>query len=322
MDSVTYVMLEATSAGNATKEEHQVEAIAFFGLGRMGGEMAKRLIDAGYHLTVYNRSPEKAKALADKGARHASRPAEAVSAGGVLVTMVADDQAQRALVSDDVLAALGPGGVHLAMSTVSPAAAEAAVERHREYGVDYLACPVFGRPDAAAAGKLWLCLAGPEAPKTRVGPLLDVLGQGVFDFGEAPASANVVKISGNFLIASAIEAMAEALSLCEKNGVAPDRMYELFSQTLFACPIYQNYGRAIVEKRFSPPGFALATGAKDVRLVRDAARAAQVPMPFASLLEDRFLRSLANGRAGLDWTGIALDQRESAGLPGEVAAGS
>jgi 3-hydroxyisobutyrate dehydrogenase-like beta-hydroxyacid dehydrogenase len=292
-----------------------MERIAFFGLGRMGSGMAMRLLDAGHALTIYNRTRDKAAPLVERGAVLADLPVEAVSRGGILITMVTDDQAQQALVSDEVLTALGPGGVHVAMSTVSPAVAEKASARHADQGVDYLACPVFGRPDAAAAGKLWLCLAGPEAAKVRVMPLLDVLGQGVFDFGAAPAAANVVKLSGNFLIASAIEAMAEALSLCEKSGVSSRGMYELFSQTLFACPIYQNYGRAIVEGRFSPPGFALATGAKDVRLVRDAARAAHVPMPFAGLLEDRFLRALASGRGDLDWTGIALDERESAGLP-------
>jgi len=293
-----------------------MEPIAFFGLGHMGAAMAERLVDAGHPVTVYNRTPRKAGPLVDKGATLARTPEEAVTAGGILITMVADDDAQQALASDRALAALGRGGLHLAMSTVSPAAAEAAVQQHREHGVDYVACPVFGRPDAAAAGKLWLALAGAGDAKARVNPLLEVMGQGVFDFGEHPAAANVVKLSGNFLIVSAIEALAEALSLCEKNGVDPAKMYELFSQTLFACPIYQNYGRAIVDRRFSPPGFALAMGAKDVRLVRDTARSAQVPMPFAGLLEDRFLRALANGHGNLDWTGIARDERESAGLAG------
>jgi len=291
-----------------------MEPIAFFGLGHMGGAMAERLVDAGHDVKVYNRTPEKARPLVEKGATHVDHPADAVTPGAIVVTMVADDHAQRSLMNDEVLARLGKGGLHMAMSTVSPAAATAAVEQHARHGVDYLACPVFGRPDAAAAGKLWLALAGSDGAKQRVRALLEVMGQGVFDFGNNPPSANVVKLAGNFLIVSAIEAMAEALSLCEKNQVDPEGVYELFSSTLFACPIYKNYGRAIVDQRFSPPGFALAMGAKDVRLIRDTARAAQVPMPLASLLEDRFLRSLANGGADLDWTGIAKDQRESAGL--------
>jgi 3-hydroxyisobutyrate dehydrogenase-like beta-hydroxyacid dehydrogenase len=173
---------------------------------------------------------------------------------------------------------------------------------------------VFGRPDAARSGKLRLCIAGNQEAKTRVRPLLDVLGQEVYDFGGDPAAANVIKLAGNFLIVSAIEAMSEAFSLVEKNGVDPNLLYDLVTQTLFACHVYQNHGKAILEQRFVPPGFRLALGSKDIRLVRDTARNSQVPMPLASLLEDRFLRSLANGRAEMDWSAIALDQRDSAGL--------
>jgi 3-hydroxyisobutyrate dehydrogenase-like beta-hydroxyacid dehydrogenase len=289
--------------------------VAFFGLGRMGSALALRLLDAGHGLEVYNRTPEKAAPLEAKGAVHAPSPEEAVRPGRILVTMLADDRALRAVVTDAVLSRLSPGGVHLCMGTVSPETARELASAHAGHGVQYLACPVFGRPDAAAAGKLWLCIAGDAAAKTRVQPLLRVMGQGVFDFGTEPGAANVVKLAGNFLIAAAVEAMAEALSLAEKGGVDPKALHELLAHSLFACPIYQNYGRAIAEGRFSPPGFSLALGAKDLRLVRDTARAEQVPMPFAAVLEDRFLRSLANGRAELDWAGIALDQREAAGLP-------
>jgi 3-hydroxyisobutyrate dehydrogenase-like beta-hydroxyacid dehydrogenase len=291
-----------------------MEQIAFFGLGQMGSAMAGRLLEAGYSLRVYNRTADKAQPIVEKGATLVDRPGAAVAAGGILISMVADDQAQQSLVGDAVLAGLGEGGLHLAMSTISPATARAEAARHAEQGVAYLACPVFGRPDAAAAGKLWLCLAGPEPAKARARPLLSALGQGTYDFGVEPDAANLVKLSGNFLIAAAVEAMAEALSFCEKQGVEPGKVHHLLAQTLFACPIYVNYGRAIVENRFSPAGFSLALGAKDIRLVRDAARAAQVPMPFAGVLEDRFLRSLANGKGGLDWTALAQDQRESAGL--------
>jgi 3-hydroxyisobutyrate dehydrogenase-like beta-hydroxyacid dehydrogenase len=290
--------------------------VAFFGLGRMGAALALRLLDAGHGLAVYNRTPEKAAPLEAKGAVRAPSPEEAVRPGGTLVTMLADDPALRAVVTDAVLSRLGPDGVHLSMGTVSPETARELASAHAAQGVQYLACPVFGRPDAAAAGKVWFCISGDAAAKTRVEPLLEVMGQRVFDFGTEPGAANVVKLAGNFLIAAALEAMAEALSLAEKGGVDPKAMHDLLAQTLFACPIYQNYGRAIAEGRFSPPGFSLALGAKDLRLVRDTARAEQVPMPFAAVLEDRFLRSLANGRAELDWTGIALDQREASGLRG------
>jgi 3-hydroxyisobutyrate dehydrogenase-like beta-hydroxyacid dehydrogenase len=228
--------------------------------------------------------------------------------------MLSDDDAVKEVVNDQVLQELGQGNIHISMSTISPAAAQDLARRHGEKQVHYLACPVFGRPDAARSGKLRLCVAGNQEAKTRVRPLLDVLGQEVYDFGGDPAAANVIKLAGNFLIVSAIEAMSEAFSLVEKNGVDPNLLYDLVTQTLFACHVYQNHGKAILEQRFVPPGFRLALGSKDIRLVRDTARNSQVPMPLASLLEDRFLRSLANGRAEMDWSAIALDQRDSAGL--------
>ena len=291
-----------------------METVAFFGLGQMGQGMALRLLEAGYSLSVYNRTREKAVEAVEKGAELFDDPATAVGAAGLLITMLSDDHAVAELVSEEVLQALGPGTIHLSMSTISPAAVQELLPRHAAHGVQYLACPVFGRPDAARAGKLWLCLAGDQEAKGRVGPLLEVMGQGVFDFGSQPPAANVVKLAGNFLIASAIEAMAEAFTLVEKNGADPNQAHALLTQTLFACPIYQNYGKFILDQSYEPPGFNLALGSKDVRLVRDTARESEVPMPLAGLLEDRFLRSLANGRGNMDWTAIAVDQRESAGL--------
>jgi 3-hydroxyisobutyrate dehydrogenase-like beta-hydroxyacid dehydrogenase len=291
-----------------------METVAFFGLGQMGLGMALQLLESGYPLGVYNRTREKAVVAVEKGAELFDNPATAVAAAGLLITMLSDDNAVAELVTEEVLQALGQGSIHLSMSTISPAAAQDFLPRHAKHGVQYLACPVFGRPDAARAGKLWLCLAGDEEAKTRVRPLLDVMGQGIFDFGGQPPAANVVKLAGNFLIASAIEAMAEAFSLVEKNGADPNQAHALLTQTLFACPIYQNYGKFILDRSYDPPGFNLALGSKDVRLVRDAARESEVPMPLAGLLEDRFLRSLANGRGNMDWTAIAIDQRESAGL--------
>jgi 3-hydroxyisobutyrate dehydrogenase-like beta-hydroxyacid dehydrogenase len=291
-----------------------MENIAFFGLGQMGQGMALRLLEGGYRLRAYNRSQGKGAPLVQKGAALFEDPVTAAGSATVLITMLSDDKAVAEVVSDKVLQALDKDGIHLSMSTISPAAARDLGQRHAKMGVQYLACPVFGRPDAARAGKLWLCLAGDEEAKTRVRPLLDLLGQRVYDFGSKPEAANVVKLAGNFLIASSIEAMAEAFSFAEKGGAAPVHLHALLTETLFACPIYQNYGRMIVEQRFVPAGFTLALGSKDIRLLRDAARNNQVPMPLASLLEDRFLRSLANGRAGMDWTAIALDQFEGAGL--------
>jgi 3-hydroxyisobutyrate dehydrogenase-like beta-hydroxyacid dehydrogenase len=281
-----------------------METVTFFGLGLMGQGMALRLLESGYRLRVYNRTPDKAQPAVEKGAEFFEDPLSAVRSSTVLITMLSDDDAVKEVVDDQVLKELGQGNIHISMSTISPAAAQDLARRHGEKEVHYLACPVFGRPDAARSGKLRLCIAGDEEAKTSVRPMLDVLGQGVYDFGSDPAAANVVKLAGNFL----------AFTLVEKSGVDPSLLYDLLTQTLFACHVYQNHGKAILEQRFMPPGFRLALGSKDVRLVRDVARNCEVPMPLAALLEDRFLRSLANGRGEMEWSAIALDQRDSAGL--------
>jgi len=291
--------------------------VAMIGLGMMGAGMAGRLIDAGFDVAVYNRSPGAADALVARGARRAASPADAVTPGGIAVTMLANDAAVEQITCGEhgVLDTLGEGGVHVSMSTISPALAAALAERHAAAGSTYLGAPVFGRPEAAASGKLWIALAGAAEAKARVQPVLACLSQGVFDLGEAPPLANVAKISGNFLIAAAIEGMAEAFSLVAKNGGDPQAFYALISQTLFACPIYQNYGRQVLARAFSPPGFKLELGAKDIGLVLANGRETHTPLPFASLLNDRYQAGLAKGRADLDWMAIALDVAADAGLP-------
>lgn len=294
------------------------KTIGFIGLGQMGLGMASRLVEHGHSLIVYNRTQDKMRPLIDAGAQAASQPSETAAPGSIVISMLADDNAVEKLIDDNLLAKLGPGSIHLSMSTLNPAIVSQLTEQHARHGVDYIACPVFGRPNAARAGNLWLCIAGGStSSRSRIKPLLDVMGQGVYDFGSNPVSANVVKLSGNFLIASAIEAMGEAYSLAEAYEINPKNLHELLSQTLFACPIYKNYGQAIVEQRFMPPGFTLELGAKDMRLVQDTARRSHTPMPFVSLLNDRFLRMLANNQGKMDWTGISADQREAAGLTGK-----
>jgi len=294
-----------------------MEQIAFFGLGRMGRVMALRLLERGYQLSVYNRTQNKAAQIAHMGAHVCEDPTAAVKGARILITMLADDSAVFDLTDEKVLTPLGKNdGIHLSMSTISPEAARELAAIHEKMGVQYLACPVFGRPDAASAGKLWLCLAGPDEAKREVRPVLDALGQGVFDCGPRPEDANIIKIAGNLMIAAAIEVMAEAFSLTEKNGVAPQLFHEILANTLFNCPVYVNYGKAILEGHVSPAGFPLELGLKDVQIIRDTARKSRVPMPVASILEDRLLRSMACNRGNLDWTAIALDQREAAGLKG------
>ncbi len=292
------------------------EAIGFVGLGNMGEPMASNLLKAGYALRLYNRTPSKATSLVNQGATLVSHLRDVAEPGGIVITMVSDDRGREDVVAGDkgLLERLGSDGVHLSMSTVSPATSRKLAEQHQRYRVAYLAAPVFGRPEAAAARKLWICLSGPRAAKDRVQPMLSALGQAVFDFGEDPGAANVVKLAGNFLIASAIEAMAEAMTLAEKNGIDRAMLIDMLAQTMFACPIYQNYGKAIVQEDYKPARFRLSLGLKDIDLVLQTAASSKTPMPLASMLRDRFISAMAKGREELDWAAFALGASEDAGL--------
>lgn len=292
----------------------------FIGLGAMGLPMARNLLAAGVALRVFNRTADRCRPLEDLGAVRAGSVAEACAPGGIAVTMLADDAALEAVTQGPggLALALGKGGVHLSMSTVSPATAKRLAALHAERGGHYVAAPVFGRPEAAAARKLWICAAGDADAKARVRPVLEAMGQGVFDFGDEPAAANVVKLAGNFLIVAALEAMAEAQAMAAKNGVDPLRLAEMLGQTLFACPVYANYGRQIAERRFDPPGFRLRLGLKDVNLVLGLGGASGVPMPLASLARDRLLAATARGRGDMDWAALALGAAEDAGLPEKI----
>jgi len=291
------------------------QAIAFVGTGSMGAPMAMNLVKAGFDVTAYNRTPEKLAALAKAGARTAHRPADAVTPGGIVVTMVSNDLVLKELVTGDggVAAALG-AGTHVSMSTISPDTSRELAKLHESFGGRYLAAPVFGRPEAAAAAKLWICQSGPQRAKEAARPLLEAMGQSVHDFGEDPGAANLVKLCGNFMILSAVEAMSEAFALAEKNGIDRAAIAGFFSGTLFDCPIYRNYSRILAARAYEPAGFQLTLGRKDVRLVRGAADAAQVPMPLAGLLDERMKASVAKGRSHLDWTAIELIVAEAAGL--------
>jgi len=279
--------------------------IGFIGLGSMGKGMAKLLIDAGHDVTVWNRSQAAIDELVAAGA-HAAKSAAAAAECDVLHTMLADDKALRAvLLNAGVLDALPRGNVHVNHATISVELARKLAALHVERGVGYVAAPVFGRPDAAAAGKLHLLAAGSHSDIERVRPLLDALGQSLWPLGEAPERANVVKIAGNFMIASAIETMAEATALTRAYGVEAGDFLEVLTSTLFAAPVFKIYGGLIAERKFSPAGFSLQLGYKDAGLTLDAANDARVPLPLANILRDGFLDALANGEGDLDWSALA-----------------
>jgi 3-hydroxyisobutyrate dehydrogenase-like beta-hydroxyacid dehydrogenase len=288
--------------------------VGFIGLGAMGRGMAANLVKAGHRVRVWNRSPGPADELARAGAEVVAEPAAAF--GGAVFSMLADDQAVRQTVLEQGLLPRAPAGtVHVNLATVSVALAEELSAEHGRHGVEYVAAPVFGRPDAAAAGQLAIVAAGPAAALDRVQPLLDVLGRRTWRVGDRAAQANAVKIAGNFLIASAIESMAEAAVLVERHGVAPAALLDVMTSTLFSAPVYQNYGAQIVARRYEPAGFRLVLGLKDVRLALEAAEAGRAPMPFAGVLRDHFLEALAHGDGERDWAAVADVARRHAGLP-------
>ncbi|HYK41527.1 MAG TPA: NAD(P)-dependent oxidoreductase [Thermoanaerobaculia bacterium] len=291
------------------------EKVGFIGIGRMGEAIARNLREAGHELVVYNRTASKADALVREGAARAQRPADACSPGGVVITMLSDDRALEEVVgSDGFLARLAPGGVHVSMSTVSPETTERLAIRHANEGSALVAAPVFGRPAAAAARKLWICVSGAPQARDRAVALLRPVGQGIFEMGDDPSAASVTKLCGNFVIAAAMESMAEAFALGEKNGVAPSALADLFGKTMFSCPAYQSYGATIAERRFTPPGFTLALGLKDLNLAVEAGSHSNVPMPFAQIVRDRLRSGVEKGRGDLDWAALTLGAREDAGL--------
>jgi 3-hydroxyisobutyrate dehydrogenase-like beta-hydroxyacid dehydrogenase len=283
----------------------------------MGLPMATNLLAAGHKLRVYNRTASKGESLVARGAELASNPAQVASSGGVVITMLADDAALEGVVMgvDTIAHRLAPGGIHISMSTIAPATARTLAQYHAENGSTYVAAPVFGRPEAAAAKRLWICTSGPRDAKNKVASILEAMGQKTFDFGEEVGAANALKVSGNFLIAAAMESMAEALAMLEKSGVDRSAAIEMLSSTLFACPVYQGYGNAIAQMRHTPAGFRLQLGLKDVDLALKTGAEVRVPMPIASILHDRFLSSIGKGRAEMDWSAIALGSRDDAGLP-------
>ncbi len=289
--------------------------VGFIGLGQMGSAMAVNLIKAGHEVIVYNRSRDKAEALAGEGAKVAGTVAEACD-GQAVFTMLAHDGALSAVVHGDggVLASLGKGAVHISASTISVAMSERLTEDHAAKGQRFVAAPVFGRPEAAAAAKLFVAAAGaPDAIQT-VMPLFEAIGQRTFVLGEEPKAANLVKLSGNFLIASVIESLGEAMALVEKGGVDRHAYLDLLTSTLFNAPVYKTYGGLIADRKFKPAGFTAPLGQKDIRLALAAGEALNVPLPLASLLRDRFLTLLAHGGEELDWSAVGALAAKDAGL--------
>jgi 3-hydroxyisobutyrate dehydrogenase-like beta-hydroxyacid dehydrogenase len=279
--------------------------VGFIGLGHMGSAMATNLIKAGHEVTVFNRSPGKQQALVELGAHEATRISDACR-GEAVITMLSDDNAASsvALGKGGIVESLDKGIVHVSMSSISVALSKELAQAHAVAGQRFVAAPVFGRPEAAAAAKLFIVAGGDRDTIKACQPLLDAMGQKTTVISEEPHAANLVKLSGNFLMASAIEALGEAIALIGKAGIDRSAYVELLTSTIFPAPAYKIYGNLIAAGNFEPAAFAAPLGYKDVRLAQAAADDLRVPMPLAGLLHERFLRLIARGGEGLDWSAI------------------
>jgi 3-hydroxyisobutyrate dehydrogenase-like beta-hydroxyacid dehydrogenase len=289
--------------------------IGFIGLGRMGAAMAANLVRAGHDVTVFNRSPGKSATLVELGA-HETTHLPDTCAGSAVLTMLANDDAASDVTLGDggIINHLPRGAIHVSMSTISVELSNRLAQAHAKAGQRYVAAPVFGRPDMAAAAKLFIVAAGDPAAVDACQPLFGALGQKTTVIGTEPSAANVVKLSGNFLLASAIEALGEAVALVGKAGIDPRTYIEFLTSTVFNVPAYKTYGALIAQRKFEPAAFAAPLGYKDIRLTLAAAESLRVPMPLGSLLHDRFLRLLAQGGENLDWSAIGGLASQDAGV--------
>jgi 3-hydroxyisobutyrate dehydrogenase-like beta-hydroxyacid dehydrogenase len=279
--------------------------IGFIGLGAMGKAMAARLVAAGHEVTVWNRTRSAVDELVARGAHAAASPLEAAQ-NEVVHSMLVDDAAVRSVViAGGVIDGMPHGSIHVNHATISVALAKELAPLHRVRSTEYVAAPVFGRPDAAAAGNLYIAVAGDPAAVDHVRPLLHVLGQRVWSLGDAPERANIVKIAGNFMLASAIESMAEACALTRAYGVDPHEFLDLMTNTTFAAPAFKTYAPLIADRRYSPPGYTLRLGRKDAGLTIEAAVSERVPLPFASVLDENFLDAAAHGDDKLDASALS-----------------
>lgn len=283
--------------------------IGFIGLGNLGTPIAENMLEKGNQLFVYNRTAAKTKALTDKGAIACASVKELTAACDVIITMVSDDKALKSISEgpEGLIQNMQPGSVHISMSTILPLTAEELSKQHTQKGSHYLSAPVFGRPEAARARKLNFVISGNAAHRQRFEQLLkDAGGAGVWEFGDAITAANTVKLCGNFMIAAALEAIGESVSMAAKSDIDTQKMWSFFTQTIFNSPIYTNYGNIIVNKQFTPAAFNMQLGLKDVNLVLSQAQHVQQNMPLANLLQQHMQQLIEKKGPELDWSAVSL----------------
>jgi 3-hydroxyisobutyrate dehydrogenase-like beta-hydroxyacid dehydrogenase len=286
--------------------------IGFIGLGEMGAAMVENILKAGHQVRVWNRSPERAEALAAAGAKVVASPAEAF-AGDAVFSMLADDGAVRAVIDAQLLEHAPRGLIHVNMATISVALAEELAHAHASRGLNYVAAPVMGRPDVAAAGKLTIVAGGPAEAIDRVQPVFDAIGQKTWRIGSLPQHANVMKLAANFMLASAVETLGEAATLVTAHGVAAQDILDVITSGPFPGPVYQGYGKMIAEQRYEPALFKARLGLKDVRLALAAADAVSTPLPVASVVRDSLIEAIAHGDGEKDFAVLGQVSARRAG---------
>ncbi|MCE6988828.1 NAD(P)-dependent oxidoreductase [Dyadobacter sp. CY323] len=289
------------------------EQIAFLGLGNLGFPIAESLINAGYDLTVWNRTASKADPLLKLGAKVAETAIDAITPGAIVISVVADDAALEELFSMELIEKLGKGGIHISMSTIGPETSRQLSQIHDWYEASYVAAPIFARPEAVSAGIGNIAISGKAAARESVKPILQTFVKGIFDFGDDAGAANVIKLAGNFMIGASLEMMGEAFTFAEKRGISRQAIYEMLTQTLFAAPIFQNYGKVVASHAYEPAAFRLPLGLKDINLTLQASSNVNAPMPMADLIRNRFISALAKGRENLDWGALAMGASDDAG---------
>jgi 3-hydroxyisobutyrate dehydrogenase-like beta-hydroxyacid dehydrogenase len=290
--------------------------IGFLGLGAMGHAMARRLLNDGHGITVYNRTASKADDLVADGASFARMPADAAGDAEIVFSMLFDDATtQAATFGDDGIATvMRPGTIHVCCSTLSLDQARRLRDGHAERSQAYVSANVLGRPPAAIAGELFVIVGGAEPLRSRVEPALTAFGTRIFVAGDDPVQANLVKLSLNFMIMSTIEQMAEVFALNEKAGTDPRTVFEIMTGSFYNAPVHKNYGRLMVDRAYDYPGAPVTLGLKDTEMFLAAGHDYRVPLPYAAIARDRFLAAMAAGDADRDFVVLMERARQDAGL--------
>jgi 3-hydroxyisobutyrate dehydrogenase-like beta-hydroxyacid dehydrogenase len=287
--------------------------IGFLGLGKMGTPMVQRLLAAGHEVTVWNRDHTKANPLIAEGARVAATPAEAARDNNTVISMLFDDTAYEEVLlsAGGALSAMEAGTLHIACSTISVALSEQLATEHASRGQEYVAAPVFGRPNVAAEGRLWIVAAGSEAAIAQARPVLEPLSRGISIVGARPAQAHAVKVAGNFLISMMVQALSEVAVFAKASGIDPAALLETINSALFQSPFYAAYSKVMLDPP-AQPGATVALGDKDLRLFLDAARSGEVHLTIAERMADRFAEAIAAGLGDTDWASGMLKAAELA----------